>query len=228
MFALALYAAAGLLTLAYMAWRIVWREGRENSALIHVVAPLLEQFKNIWGPFTTYLLITTFVLATPIGFAVIWPLALLVELMVIGRKADMKKEESSGVKSSEETARQELAILVPQRKILNDAIAEREQTLAKIAATRDRFVYDGGDGSSIEKAVIVRGAQSEEEIGTALYDYIGRVFGPGSVRHPVAQRTRAGERSYGRIAFELPSGEHVTVYFDITEPTEAIRDRVGQ
>jgi|SRR5271166_1161542 len=139
MIAFVLYGSAGLMTLAYMTWRIAWHEGGESSAALHIAKPLFEQIKNLWGTFITYLLIATFAIALPIGFVVIWPLALLLELMISGRRKEMKKEETSGVMNpaSKNSVEQELALLMNNRKMIDDAITERQQTLARMIATRD-------------------------------------------------------------------------------------------
>ena len=87
-----LYASAGLLTLLYITRQALAQKSEDRVVVLKVVAPYFELLKKIWGAFTTYLLVVTMCIAIPVGFAVIWPLALLLELMISGRKAEMKKE----------------------------------------------------------------------------------------------------------------------------------------
>ena len=76
--------------------------------------------------------------------------------------------------------------------------------------------YDGGDGSSVEEAVLIRGANSDEEIAEAEYGYIGRVLGD-FVRHPRLRRFQDGGHFYDVIEAELQDGTPAIFYFDTTE-----------
>ncbi len=77
------------------------------------------------------------------------------------------------------------------------------------------IVYEGGDGSSIEKAVIIKNAKNTMEGVRAESDWIAKVH-PGWKKGNQALISHNG-RHYDRIQYTTPSGETKTIYFDITE-----------
>jgi hypothetical protein len=73
--------------------------------------------------------------------------------------------------------------------------------------------YAGGDGSSLEKAVIVKAATEKTGVD-AEYDYIAKHY-PGYKRGPQSLQNIKG-RAYDVIEFTTAKGEKKTIYFDIT------------
>ena len=73
--------------------------------------------------------------------------------------------------------------------------------------------YAGGDGSSIEKAVIIKGGDEESGV-QAEYTYLARHF-PG---YKMGQQSVSskGKHSYDTLEFTTAKGEKKTIYFDIT------------
>ena len=76
--------------------------------------------------------------------------------------------------------------------------------------------YDGGDGSSMAEAIVIRGVQSEPEAVAAEYDYIARAYGPDCMRDRQSLGHEGG-RWYDILEIVLPGGSRLTLYFDITE-----------
>ncbi len=76
--------------------------------------------------------------------------------------------------------------------------------------------YDGGDGSSIEDAIVICGTESEPESVAAEYRYIERIFGPGCMRDRQSLGQHEGHW-YDVLEIILPGGSRTAVYFDITE-----------
>jgi hypothetical protein len=74
--------------------------------------------------------------------------------------------------------------------------------------------YAGGDGSSISRAVVVRGVSGTRASTRAEYAFLRNRF-PGFRRRD-QQLIRSGGRYYDALSFELPNGESRTVYFDVT------------
>ena len=75
--------------------------------------------------------------------------------------------------------------------------------------------YSGGDGSSHEQAVIIRGVGDTEAGIDAENAWIRQ-------RHPGARKTMQALESVGRkhydvIALRLSDGQSTSVYFDITD-----------
>lgn len=77
------------------------------------------------------------------------------------------------------------------------------------------LVFEGGDGSSVEQAVIIRNAKNEEEGVDAESRWIRKVH-PGWRKGNQALLNVKG-RSYDQIEYETPAGKSRTIYFDITE-----------
>ena len=78
-----------------------------------------------------------------------------------------------------------------------------------------KFVFEGGDGSSIEQAVLIKNAKDEEEGVNAEAKWISKVH-PGWKKGNQALLSEKG-RSYDRIEYATPKGETKTACFDITE-----------
>jgi hypothetical protein len=73
--------------------------------------------------------------------------------------------------------------------------------------------YAGGDGSSIEKAVIIKGATEMTGVH-AEYDYIEKHY-PGYRRGEQSLQNSKG-RAFDVIEFTTADGKRKTLYFDIT------------
>lgn len=72
--------------------------------------------------------------------------------------------------------------------------------------------FSGGDGSSLEKAVVVLGATEPTGVDAEYAWLHGHFPGYGQVRQGFIQ----GDKSvYDRLDFETPDGVQHTVYFDI-------------
>jgi hypothetical protein len=76
--------------------------------------------------------------------------------------------------------------------------------------------YEGGDGSSMDEAIVIRGTRSEPEAVAAEYDFISRAYGPGCMRDRQSLGHDDG-RWFDILEVILPGGSRLTVYFDISE-----------
>ena len=79
--------------------------------------------------------------------------------------------------------------------------------------------FEGSDGASIEKAVIVRGA-TYDLMGTAAeFFWLEREYGSKDVDWKLLTHSHGsfGGREIDTIEIEVKSGERTRVYFDITE-----------
>jgi hypothetical protein len=74
--------------------------------------------------------------------------------------------------------------------------------------------YEGGDGSSLEKAVIIKGAKGEEEGVNAEYAWLAKKH-PGYKMHEQSLLGEKG-RKYDVITIEV-GGKKFEVFFDITD-----------
>jgi hypothetical protein len=83
---------------------------------------------------------------------------------------------------------------------------------------RKQALYSGGNGESLETAIII-GAKSTSTGVPAEYDYIIGKHGPANVRWKlISQRLReSAGRDYDILNIELDNGEKRSYYFDITE-----------
>ena len=75
------------------------------------------------------------------------------------------------------------------------------------------ITYSGGDGSTIEKAVIINGGTEETGVH-AEYAYIQKHY-PGYKRGGQSLLNQQG-RDYDAIEFRTADGKKMTIYFDIT------------
>ena len=77
------------------------------------------------------------------------------------------------------------------------------------------LTYSGGDGSSKEQAVIIRGAR-DTQAGIAAENAWIRQRYPGSQKTMQALET-AGGKQYDVIKFTTADGQTRIIYFDITD-----------
>lgn len=86
------------------------------------------------------------------------------------------------------------------------------------AQAAPKFSYGGGDGSSVEQAVIIEAPDPFTGVD-AEYQFLSERLGKRDVDWTVVKQAnlRAKGREYDRITVELkPSGKKVDYYFDIT------------
>jgi len=85
----------------------------------------------------------------------------------------------------------------------------------EIAGTAIKFT--GGDGSSMEKAIVIEGALNETEGVGAEYDYLDLLFGPQGSGWQLEQQSLLSEggRYYDEMAI-VHGGVQASYYFDIT------------
>jgi hypothetical protein len=78
------------------------------------------------------------------------------------------------------------------------------------------IVFDGGDGSSSETAVVIKGARNTREGLEAQSLWVGKTYygWQRHARHPVA---KVKERMVDPVDFRTPQGEVRTVFFDVSE-----------
>jgi hypothetical protein len=77
------------------------------------------------------------------------------------------------------------------------------------------LAFEGGDGSSIEQAVVIRNAKNETEGVDAESKWIKKVH-PGWRKGNQAL-LNVKDRSYDQIEYATPDGKARTIYFDITD-----------
>ena len=76
------------------------------------------------------------------------------------------------------------------------------------------IVFAGGDGSSMDKAVLIKNAKGEVEGVAAEYQWLARTC-PGYKLTRQAMLSQGG-RSYDMIEFTDAQGQAKAIYFDIT------------
>jgi hypothetical protein len=81
--------------------------------------------------------------------------------------------------------------------------------------TIGKYVYEGGDGSSAGKAVIIRNARNETEGMEAESKWIEKVH-PGWKKGDQSMRS-SEKRKYDKIEYTTPQGGVIEIYFDITD-----------
>jgi len=81
-------------------------------------------------------------------------------------------------------------------------------------AAHAEVTYSGGDGSSMEHAVVITGATGEAEGVRSEYVWLSKQY-PGYKRG-VQSVMEKNERSFDRIEIQAANGQPVVVYFDIT------------
>jgi len=108
----------------------------------------------------------------------------------------------------------------------------------RIIAAETNVKDSGADGSSVDKAIVIRNksnyenCESDDQIRTEYgksidqeYTYLTNKFGmKGLDWNPGLQSLVKGanSRDYDQITVRLSSGETKTIYFDVTEPYEAL------
>jgi hypothetical protein len=73
--------------------------------------------------------------------------------------------------------------------------------------------YSGGDGSTLEKAIIIKGATEETGVH-AEYNYLQKHY-PGYKRSGQSVQNSKG-RTFDVLEFTTADGTKKTIYFDIT------------
>ena len=89
--------------------------------------------------------------------------------------------------------------------------AAKSSTPVKIG----KLVFEGGDGSSMEKAVVIKNAKGEEE-GVAAEDKWIKKVHPGWKKGAQALLNDNG-KNYDRIEYATAKGETKTIFFDISD-----------
>jgi hypothetical protein len=89
------------------------------------------------------------------------------------------------------------------------------KTTAAKSVKIGHIVFEGGDGSSMEQAVVIKHARNEEQGVDAEAKWIKKV-------HPGWQKGEQSllshkDKSYDRIAYATPDGKTMTIFFDITD-----------
>jgi hypothetical protein len=80
--------------------------------------------------------------------------------------------------------------------------------------------FAGGDGTTLERAIVIHGAQGESDGVAAEYAYLELVYGPKDVEQRVTSQAlmEKNGRSYDRLDVTLlKAGSSTKVYFDITD-----------
>jgi hypothetical protein len=78
-------------------------------------------------------------------------------------------------------------------------------------------LYSGGDGSTIEKAVVINATNTS--IGVpAEYEYVSSEYGQQDVGWTTVHQSLImhGGKNYDVLLVKLPTGEEMSVCFDIT------------
>lgn len=94
------------------------------------------------------------------------------------------------------------------------AKAETKKNSQSKTKKKSKIKYEGGDGSSMEKAIIIKGAVSSTDGVAAEYDYIKKKYKNYDTKMQGLQK-KDGKR-YDVITFATKDG-NVTLYFDITD-----------
>ena len=75
--------------------------------------------------------------------------------------------------------------------------------------------YEGGDGSSVEKAVIIKGAKESQAGIRAEYGYLKKAF-PGYKLRQQSLQAKGGKK-YDVLAITTKEGKDLDVFFDISD-----------
>ena len=89
-----------------------------------------------------------------------------------------------------------------------------DKSIASKEATAEPITYSGGDGSTMEKSVIIKGADGEKAGVDAEYAWLRQKY-PGYRMTKQALKSAAGRR-YDLIEINT-SQEEKSIYFDITD-----------
>jgi len=82
------------------------------------------------------------------------------------------------------------------------------------SATDQKIKYSGGDGSSIDQAIVIENVQTEVEGTEAEYAWIGKKF-PG-FKFKSKGLVKKGDKKYDRVFGIKADGTNADFYFDIT------------
>ena len=83
-----------------------------------------------------------------------------------------------------------------------------------------KVVYTGGDGTSVENAIVISGAGNERNGIAAEYEYVAKKYGIKFTDwKPAGQSTISKDnKKFDAASIQtIPKGEIVTFYFDITD-----------
>ena len=83
------------------------------------------------------------------------------------------------------------------------------------SAQKSGLRFEGGDGSSQEKAVIIKGAKNSEAGVHSEYDWLRKKYPGYQMKRQSLQS--AGGKSYDVLAIHTKDGKDLDVWFDITE-----------
>ena len=78
--------------------------------------------------------------------------------------------------------------------------------------------FSGGDGGSIEHAVVILGAKGEQDGVAAEYKYLEMLYGPRGAGYTVSSQSLLEQngKSYDRLDIEV-KGKPLGVFFDISD-----------
>src|SRR6185369_11601937 len=93
--------------------------------------------------------------------------------------------------------------------------AEVKEPPAKAGKAPAGVKYEGGDGSSMEKAVIIKGAKNEQVGVDAEYAWLAKKY-PGYKTNQQALMGDKGKK-YDMLSVTTADGKKIEVYFDITD-----------
>ena len=82
------------------------------------------------------------------------------------------------------------------------------------SATDQKLKFSGGDGSSIDQAVVIENVKTEAEGTEAEYAWIGKKF-PG-FKFKSKGLVKKGEKKYDHVLGIKADGTNADFYFDIT------------
>lgn len=97
---------------------------------------------------------------------------------------------------------------------------EQEYEMTQTKINEDGIRFEGGDGLSIEKAIVIVGAKNESEGVAAEYLYLNDKYGPRGEGYVLqSQRMKMEkDRVYDSLKIEVPALDQTLEYFfDITD-----------
>lgn len=102
----------------------------------------------------------------------------------------------------------------------NVGFAQKERDYWNTPPDLTKVIYAGGNGKSVENAIVIKDAEKERNGIAAEYDYISKKHGVKFIDwKPVGTSTFDDKsRKYDAIHIQtIPQNERITFYFDITE-----------
>ncbi len=97
--------------------------------------------------------------------------------------------------------------------------SSRRSSSALYPADISYIEYHGGDGSSMDSAVIIKKAKGSFDGIEAEYAFINKIYGRQNVGWQLKQQSLLHQngKSYDQIDFKvINTGKETTIYFDIT------------